>query len=134
MTGPALRLLVIDDDPMQLELVQRSLHHEGFVVETASSTDGASGAAAAVARFAPDVVLVDVNMPGLSPMDVCGCVRSGGSSALVLLFSASDASQMKALAARLGAHGWLSKSAALPEIARQLRDHHSRAVREVASS
>ncbi|MDB4936307.1 MAG: hypothetical protein JWP87_3279 [Labilithrix sp.] len=130
MTEVDLRLLVVDDDPMQLELVQRSLGHEGFVVETASSADGA---AAAVARFLPDFVLVDVNMPGTTPNDVCKFVRAG-SRARVVLFSAADGSQLKTLAARVGADGWLSKSAALPEIARQLREMHARLSDEVKTS
>ncbi len=130
MTGQDLRLLVVDDDPMQLELVQRSLGHEGFLVETASSADGA---AAVLGRFTPDLVLVDVNMPGTSPNDVCNSVRAAG-RARVVIFSASDGAQLKSLAARLGADGWLSKSAALPDIARQLRELHARASRETASS
>ena len=117
-----LRLLVVDDDPMQLELVQRALGHEGFVVETTSSL---AGAAAAVQRFGPHVVLVDVNIPGMSRDDLRGFVATGGSRARVLLFSAEDGSHLKSLAAKLGAHGWLSKSAALPEIARRLREIHT---------
>jgi DNA-binding response OmpR family regulator len=119
---PDLRLLVVDDDPMQLELVQRALGHEGFVVETTSTL---AGATAAVERFSPDVVLVDVNIPGMSGEDLRGFVATGGTRARVLLFSASDGSHLKSLAAKLGAYGWLSKSAALPEIARRLREIHT---------
>lgn len=131
MTASDLRLLVVDDDPMQLELVQRSLGHEGFVVETSSTLAAAS---AAVARFVPDVVLVDVNIPGMSRDDLRGFVAAGGGHARVLLFSAEDGSRLKTLAASLGAHGWLSKSSALPEIARQLRELHARMGQETRSS
>jgi two-component system response regulator MprA len=112
---------VVDDDPMQLELVQRALGHEGFVVETTSTL---TAAAAAVEAFGPDVVLVDVNIPGMSNDDLRRFVERGGARARVLLFSAADGSQLKSLAATLGAYGWLSKSSALPEIARQLRELH----------
>lgn len=121
MSGDDVRLLVVDDDPMQLELVQRALGYEGFVVETSSTL---AAATAAVASFGPDVVLVDVNIPGMSSDDLRGFVESGREHAHVLLFSASDGSHLKSLAARLGAHGWLSKSSALPEIARRLREIH----------
>lgn len=131
MKSPDLRLLVVDDDPMQLELVQRALGYEGFVVETASSVDDA---AAVVERFTPDLVLVDVNMPGMSGDDLRRFVRAGGSHARVLLFSASDGSTLKTLATSLGADGWLSKSAALPEIARQLREVHARAAAKPGSA
>jgi DNA-binding response OmpR family regulator len=125
-----VRLLVVDDDPMQLELVQRALGHEGFVVETSSTI---AAAAVAVESFGPDVVLVDVNMPGMSSDDLRGFVERGGGRARVLLFSASDGSHLKSLAARLGAHGWLSKSSALPEIARQLSALHARPVESPTS-
>ncbi len=122
MTTPDLRLLVVDDDALQLELVQRALGHEGFVVETTSTLTGAT---AAVDQFCPDVVLVDVNIPGMSGDDLRTFVATGGGRARVFLFSASDGSHLKRLAATVGAHGWLSKSSALPEIARRLRELHA---------
>jgi two-component system, OmpR family, response regulator len=122
VTLPELRLLVVDDDPLQLELVQRALGYEGFLVETTSDL---ASATAAVERFGPDLVLVDVNIPGMSGEDLRGFVASGQTRARVFLFSASDGSQLKSLAAKLGAHGWLSKSSALPEIARRLRELHA---------
>lgn len=131
MSSADVRLLVVDDDPMQLELVQRALGHEGFVVETTSSL---AAAKAAVESFGPDLVLVDVNIPGMSNEDLRGFVATGGARARVLLFSASDGSHLKTLAARLGAHGWLSKSSALPDIARQLRELHGRAAQESRTS
>jgi CheY-like chemotaxis protein len=76
-----LRLLVVDDDPLQLELVHRSLGYEGFEIETTSSLDAA-----------------------------------------MVALDASDGSHLKSLAVKVGAHGWLSKSWALPEIARRLRE------------
>lgn len=124
MSGADVRLLVVDDDPMQLELVQRALGHEGFVVETSSTLAAAS---AAVEAFGPDVVLVDVNIPGMSNDDLRAFVEAGAARTRVLLFSASDTSHLKALAARLGAFGWLSKSSALPEIARRLHEVHAQA-------
>jgi len=113
-----VRLLVVDDDPMQLELVQRALGYEGFVVETASSL---ASAVVALERFRPQIVLVDVNIPGMSRVDLRGFVESGSRSARVLLFSASDTGQLRRLATEVGAHGWLSKSDELSVLATRLR-------------
>ncbi len=121
MTEDDLRLLVVDDDDMQLELLQRGLGREGFVIETSTSV---ADALARVASFAPDLVLVDVNMPGMSNDDLGGFVKVGGGRARVLLFSAADGSHLRSLAARLGADGWLSKGAAFEEIARELKRTH----------
>lgn len=118
MSDTVLRLLVVDDDPMQLELLQRALGYEGFVVATASSL---ASAVVLLEQFLPQLVLVDVNIPGMSSVDLRGFVEHGSRSARVLLFSAADTAQLKRLAAELGAHGWLSKSDELSVLASRLR-------------
>ena len=119
MSSNKLRLLVVDDDPMQLELVQRALGYEGFAVETASNL---ATAVVALEQSRPQIVLVDVNIPGMSRADLRGFVERGSLRARVLLFSAADITQLRRLAAELGAYGWLSKSNELSVLATQLRN------------
>lgn len=66
------RIVVIDDDPLALERVAATLRLKGFAVESASR--GAAGLAL-VQQHLPDLVLCDVNMPGLSGYDVLHQVR-----------------------------------------------------------
>ena len=120
-----LRVLVIDDDAMQLELVQRSLGRDGFEVETATN---ATSARSAIARFAPHFALVDVNIPGMSGDMLGELIRDGQSGAAAtrfLLFSAWEGSKLRALANRLGAHGWVSKSTPLFDVGKTLRSLHA---------
>lgn len=66
------RVFVLDDDPAMVEAVMAVLAHDGFEV------DGTSDAAAflrTVLRTPPDLVVLDVNMPGLSGWEICDILR-----------------------------------------------------------
>ena len=72
-------ILVVDDLQGNLELLKGLLTREGYAVHTAA--DG-EAALAAVAREAPDVVLLDVTMPKLDGFEVCRRSRSLGHAGL----------------------------------------------------
>ncbi|HTS03658.1 MAG TPA: response regulator [Thermoanaerobaculia bacterium] len=66
------RVFVVDDDPAMVEAVIAVLGHDGFDV------DGASDAAAAlrtVLRSPPELLVLDVNMPGLTGWEICDILR-----------------------------------------------------------
>ena len=66
------RVFVLDDDPAMVEAVMAVLVHDGFEV------DGTSDAAAALRtllRTPPDLVVLDVNMPGLTGWEICDILR-----------------------------------------------------------
>lgn len=119
MADRALRVLVVDDDPLQLELVQRSLRLEGFDVTV---TRAALGASNLVKSFAPDVVLIDVNIPALTGDRLLTLAKKHAPpTTRFLLYSACDESRLRALAAETGADGWISKSVGGAEIAARIR-------------
>jgi two-component system, OmpR family, response regulator len=105
---PKYKVLIVDDDAFQLEVVSRTLRSYGFEVVTAESPIGVSNS---VRSFKPDVVLVDVNIPALSGDKVIETVRrlSQGSARFVL-YSACDEAELRALARQSKADGWISKS------------------------
>ena len=82
------RILVIDDDPGLIRLLRRSLAYEGFTVDTAAS--GVEGLTRARERY-PDLVILDVMMPGLDGLEVLGRLRAGDPHLPVLLLTARDA-------------------------------------------
>lgn len=127
MTTPNLHLLAVDDDAFLLELLQRGLSHYGIDVDTAMS---AQDAAKTLTNLSPDFVLVDVNIPGMSTADLSQLVAQHASSRF-LLFSAEDPSRMRRLCQNVGAHGWLSKSSSIDDLARELRKLHKK-TQEVA--
>ena len=81
-TERQVRALVVDDEETILEFLGMGLGYEGFTVETA--TDGPAALAAAD-RFRPDVVLLDVMLPGLDGVEVCRRLRARGDVAIIML-------------------------------------------------
>ncbi|GIW07447.1 MAG: DNA-binding response regulator [Dehalococcoidia bacterium] len=82
------RALVIDDDPAVTSVLKRGLSYEGFAVDTASS--GAEGLAIARDR-PPDLVILDIMMPGLDGLEVLQRLRAADPRLPVLLLTAKDA-------------------------------------------
>lgn len=115
----SIRLLVVDDDPMQIDLVERSLSRDGFELRGAGSCRGLTEL---TRDFAPQLVLLDVNMPGSSPEEVIALVREAAGSARIVLYSAWEESKLRTLAARLGADAYISKSESVFAIGGRLRD------------
>jgi DNA-binding response OmpR family regulator len=81
-------ILVIDDDPAVTSVLKRGLGYEGFAVDTASS--GPEGLAIARDR-APDLVVLDIMMPGLGGLEVLQRLRGADAQLPVLLLTAKDA-------------------------------------------
>jgi len=74
LTGPASLVLIVDDDPMVRVLVGESLRQIGLVVEEAETGEAALEF---LARSQPDVILLDVLMPGMDGFETCTAIRSG---------------------------------------------------------
>ena len=72
--------------------------------------------------FAPEVVLLDVNMPDTSPERVIALVREAAGGARIVLYSAWEESKLRTLAARLGADAFISKSVSVFSIGSRLRE------------
>lgn len=91
------RILVIDDDPALVSTLKRGLSYDGFVVDTAGSGD--EGLAIARERQ-PDLVILDVMMPGLDGLEVLNRLRAGDERLPILMLTAKDApaDQVRALA------------------------------------
>ncbi len=115
---PEARLLVADDDPNILELLSASLRFAGFDVATAK--DG--GEALRVAkRFHPDLVILDVMMPGLDGFDVVRRMRSDGQRIPVLFLTAKDATEDKVTGLTLGGDDYVTKPFSLEEVIARIR-------------
>ena len=106
----ATRVLLIDDSEVVLELAREVLERAGMEVHTRSVAYGSSWE---IVRLRPDVVLVDVNMPGLSGSDIVSVTRARGDlhGTRVLLFSAQPPENLETLALDCGADGWIHKTA-----------------------
>lgn len=119
MTNEPLRVLVVDDDNTQLELVERTLKADGIDVMTCSSPIGVTNQ---IVSFNPRIVLLDVNIPALSGDRLIGISRKWSpEGTLFVLYSASDESRLRGLSREVGADGWISKSVTGQELTARLR-------------
>jgi DNA-binding response OmpR family regulator len=100
------RILVIDDDPALTSVLKRGLSYEGFAVDVASS--GREGLAAARERY-PDLVILDILMPGLDGLQVLARLRAGDRRLPVLVLTAKDAPADEAQGLRQGADDYVVK-------------------------
>ncbi|WP_173074285.1 response regulator transcription factor [Phytohabitans rumicis] len=112
------RLLVSDDDTAVRQALERALRFEGYLVDLAA--DG-TDTLAQVARLKPDLVLLDVMMPGLSGLDACSRLRAGGDRTPVLMLTARDALADRVAGLDAGADDYLVKPFALQELLARVR-------------
>jgi class 3 adenylate cyclase len=118
MTPP--RVLVVDDTPHNVKLLADLLSARGYAVQTAASGEQALER---IATQAPDLVLLDVMMPGLSGYEVCRRIRENPASALlpVVMVTALDAQQERVKGIEAGADDFLSKPINQPELFARVR-------------
>ncbi|MBL8923253.1 MAG: response regulator [Myxococcaceae bacterium] len=119
--GATSRVLVIDDSLIVVSLLEAELASVGHEVRTA--LDGASGISVAE-QWSPDVVLCDLNMPGLSGFEVVDALKQRAPMTPVLIFTDSDDLRCAVDAMQRGAWGYVVKGqgaeALLSELARAL--------------
>jgi DNA-binding response OmpR family regulator len=103
------RVLVVDDDPVILELVRGWLEEAGYAVEV---RDSALGTAQQVLVDQPDVVLLDVMMPALSGSELAQLIRRHHRTSLasVIFHSSLEPEALQALVVKTGALGALPKT------------------------
>jgi two-component system OmpR family response regulator len=116
--APEARLLVVDDEPNIRELLSASLRYAGFEVATAA--DGQQALALADS-FRPDLLVLDVMMPGLDGFGVVRRLRQSGRFTPVLFLTARDAAEDKVSGLTLGGDDYVTKPFSLDEVLARIR-------------
>ena len=111
------RILVIDDDANITSFLKRALSYEGYTVDTAAT--GAAGLARAL-QEPPDLVILDVMMPGLDGYEVATRLRAGGPQPILML-TARDEIPDRVQGLDSGADDYLVKPFTLPVLLARMR-------------
>jgi len=116
------RILVVDDEPVNVTVLRGILCHAGYEIMSAGS---GADAMALASLERPDMILLDVMMPGESGFDVCKRLKQEPSTThipIIFVTSLSDVSQ-KLMGLELGAVDYITKPFFAPEVVARVRSH-----------
>ena len=113
-------VLVCDDVPAVQTMMRRMLEREGLIVAGLAST--ADEVLAMYAESAPDVVLLDLNMPGARGLDLLSALRELDPTACVVICSGAGDEELRTKAHALGAAEWVLKPIFTASLVALLRD------------
>ena len=114
----AARILIIDDDPKIRSVVRRGLVYEGFrVTEAGSGEEGLDKAR----DQTPDLVVLDVMLPGIDGLEVCRRLREAGDEVSILMLTARDEVKDRVEGLETGADDYLVKPFSFEELLARVR-------------
>jgi DNA-binding response OmpR family regulator len=115
--GAPQRILVVDDDATVAEVVERYLQREGYVVEVVG--DGRTALDRALAD-PPDLVVLDLMLPGIGGLDVCRRIRALAPVPVIMLTARGDEAD-RVVGLELGADDYVSKPFSPKELVARVR-------------
>jgi len=120
---PGARILVVDDNPMNLLFLQKLLKKAGY--ENVETTNDSTGAEELARSFKPDLAIIDLHMPGLTGYELLARLRGiedTGGYLPVLVFTADVTGEARHKALALGATDFLTKPGDPAEITLRVRN------------
>lgn len=106
-------ILIVDDESRVTSALRRTLAYEGYQISTAA--DGESALALARTK-APDLVILDLMLPGIDGLEVCRRLRTAGDEVSILMLTARDTVADRVTGLNMGADDYLVKPFALEEL------------------
>jgi phosphate regulon transcriptional regulator PhoB len=117
---PKEKILVVDDEKDLIELVRYNLELEGFKVF--SALDGESGLTMAI-KLMPDLVLIDLMLPGIDGLEVCNRLKGSERTARIpiIMLTAKSAESDRVVGLELGADDYVTKPFSPRELAARVK-------------
>ena len=112
------RILIIEDEPDLLRGIELNLKAEGYRVLTASRGD--TGVEQAL-RERPDLILLDIMLPGMNGLDVCRELRKKGFDAPIIMLTAKAEEMDRVVGLEIGADDYVTKPFGLRELLARIR-------------
>ena len=130
----AYRILIVDDEPILTELLSSHLQDHGYMVSVANSSDEAL----AKLNTKPNLILLDINMPGMDGLELCKVIRNH-IVCPILFLTARITEQDKVSGLRAGGDDYITKPFGLQELIARIeahlrRDERSKRPPEVVTS
>jgi two-component system KDP operon response regulator KdpE len=113
----AENILVVDDEPQIRRVMRSTLTSHGYVITEAKNGEEAIELAR---KEKPDLILLDVNMPGISGIETCREIRRG-SNAPIIMLTVRSAERDKVLALDAGADDYVTKPFGIEELLARIR-------------
>lgn len=113
-----MRVLIVDDDPELLELVQRALERDGHEISTCTAGEAALSA---LPILQPEILVVDLGLPGISGEVLIQRLRASDSRVAILVLTAQSAVSSRVQCLDDGADDYLSKPFAIAELRARIR-------------
>lgn len=112
------KVLIIDDEPAIQRFIRTSLANAGY---TAISAPNGSQALAEVIEQAPDVILLDLQLPDMDGAEVIGRLRERGTTTPIIVLSSRDSERSKVKLLDLGADDYVTKPFGMDELTARIR-------------
>ena len=117
-------VLIVEDEQNIVDILSFNLGREGY--DTLEAYDGVTGLQLALEQN-PDLILLDLMLPGMNGFDVCRKVRESGSSIPILMLTAREEEADKVLGLELGADDYITKPFAIRELMARVKANIRRA-------
>ena len=111
-------ILIVEDEQNIVDILSFNLSREGY--DTLEAYDGPTGLQLALEQD-PDLILLDLMLPGMDGFEVCRQVRESGSSTPIIMLTAREEEADKVLGLELGADDYVTKPFSLEEVVARIR-------------
>ena len=111
-------ILIVDDDPSLTSALRRTLSYEGYHVSTAANGESALEQ---IRLKPPDLVILDLMLPGIDGLEICRRLRSASEQLVILMLTARDAVADRVAGLETGADDYLIKPFATEELLARIK-------------